>query len=84
MASPWLIVYSWAVYDAHGLEALIKRACAQWHQHGELFGAHYEVLRDVIDTVIVEDRGLLTRHVGADLPPGALEGWLGESLRQLH
>jgi hypothetical protein len=42
LPTPWLMVLSWQVYDAHGLEAQAKRACAQWRQRGEMFAAPHE------------------------------------------
>lgn len=84
MATPWLIVFSWSVYDAHGLEARAKGACAPWHQHGELFAAHFDVLRAAVDAAIAEDRALLERHVGASFAPGILAEWLGEVACHAH
>ncbi len=84
MATPWLIVFSWSVYDAHGLEARAKRACAPWLQHGELFAAHFDRLRAAVDTAIAEDRALLERHVGASFAPGILDEWLGEVACEAH
>lgn len=84
MATPWLIVYSWTVYDAHGLEAAAKRACAPWHQRGELFAAHFDVLCATVDAAIAEDRALLERHIGKGFTPGALAAWLGEVAGRQH
>lgn len=82
LPTPWLIVYSWEVYDAHGLEAQVKRACAQWHQHGEMFGAHFDTLRDAVDAVVSSDVARLGQHVLASLP--GMEGWPGEVVRHAH
>ncbi|MEX3983989.1 hypothetical protein AB4Y45_33930 [Paraburkholderia sp. EG287A] len=84
LPTPWLIVHSWQVYDAYGLEAQAKRACAQWHQQGEMFAAHHESLRGTVDRIIAEDRRLLEQHVGASLAPGALDTWLGDAQRIQH
>ena len=84
MATPWLIVFSWSVYDAHGLEARAMRVCAPWHQRGELFAAHFDVMRAAVDAAITEDRALLERHIGASFAPGILAEWLGEVASQAH
>jgi hypothetical protein len=84
MATPWLIVFSWSVYDAHGLEARAHRACASWHRHGELFAGPFCALRAAVDAAIAEDRTLLERHVGVSFAPGALDAWLGEVACEAH
>lgn len=82
LPTPWLIVCSWQVYDAHGLEAQAKRACAQWRQRGEMFAAHFDALREAVDAVVASDRALLEKHVLAGLP--GLAGWPGDVTRCGH
>ena len=79
LPTPWHVVHSWQVYDAHGLEAQAKRACAQWHQRGEMFAVHHASLRSVVEHVIAKDRCLLEQHVGAGLAPGVLAELLGDA-----
>jgi hypothetical protein len=82
LPTPWLIAFSWQVYDAHGLEAQAKRACAQWREHGEMFGAPLNTLRDTVDEVVARDQTLLDTHLRACLP--GLDGWPGEVARRSH
>lgn len=82
LPTPWLIVYSWQVYDAHGLEAQAKRACAQWRQRGEMFAAPLDGMRDTVDAVVANDKALLAKHVLAGLP--GFEGWPGDVVRRAH
>jgi hypothetical protein len=79
LPTPWFIVSSWSVYDAHGLEARAKRACAQWRQHGEMYGAPFAALHDTIEQAIAQDEALLKSQVLSALP--GLEGWPGAVVR---
>lgn len=82
--TPWLAVASWGVYDAHGLEALAHRACAQWHVQGELFNAPYAELMTRVSQCIVDDRARLERCIGRQLMPGAMDDFLGSVVCQIH
>ena len=57
--TPWEPIQTWAVYDAHGLEALVHRAChLDWLQ-GELFGSSPAALASAVDAVIARDLQML-------------------------
>lgn len=69
VATPWVALASWRVHDAHGLEALVHRACAPWCLKGELFEAPKEELQSAIEALIALDRQQLSRALGVFLPP---------------
>lgn len=68
--TPWVAYHTWAVHDAHGVEALAHRACRRWmvdlqlKVRSEMFGAPAEVLQRTITDVIQRDR----EQLGARLP----------------
>lgn len=64
VATPWVAVASWSVYDAHGLEAMAHKACQSWQVKGELFQVPFEVLRATVDAVVQEDARLLAAELG--------------------
>lgn len=74
--TPWVPYQTWAVYDAHGVEALAHRACHQWmvelqrKVRSELFGAPAEVLQRTIAQVIAQDRAHLISNLAMYLPAG--------------
>ncbi len=84
VATPWVPVASWSVYDAHGLEALAHRACAPLQVKGELFQAPYAELMARVSNCIVEDRARLERCIGRKLMPGALDEMLGSVVCLCH
>lgn len=72
--TPWVAYHTWAVHDAHGVEALAHRACHRWmvdlqlKVRSEMFGAPAEVLQQIIATVIDQDRAQLRANLGSFLP----------------
>lgn len=82
--TPWLAIASWAVYDAHGLEALAHRACAKWHITGEMFQAPYQDLIQCINECIDADRERLAQYLGRHLMPDLLDDLLGGVSCQIH
>jgi len=82
VATPWVAAHSWAVHDAHGLEALAHRACEQWRSLGskELFHASFDVLVDIVNETVQNDSEKLAAGLAIFLPtaftalkPGSLQ-----------
>lgn len=72
--TPWVPYQTWAVHDAHGLEALAHRACGRWLAQGELFRAPAEILQRTIEAAVAQDRVRLNTHLSRFL------SWNSETL----
>jgi len=72
VATPWVAAHSWAVHDAHGLEALAHRACEHWRveKEKELFHAGADILIETVDEVVRADRERLKAALTWYLPTG--------------
>lgn len=72
--TPWVPYHTWAVHDAHGLEAQAHRACSQWmvdiqlKVKSEMFGAPAQELMRVVGDVVAADIARLTASLGLFLP----------------
>jgi hypothetical protein len=66
--TPWVPYHTWAVHDAHGLEALAHRACGRWLATGEMFHAPAEVLQRAVNDIVMADSVRLTACLGLFLP----------------
>lgn len=73
LVTPWVAVGSWWVYDAHGLEAKVLKACADWLVKGEIFGAASEVLTAKVEHLLALDLAAVRQQLTPLLLPGELE-----------
>lgn len=76
LPTKWVPVLSWEVYDAFGLEALVKRACRHWRAQGEMYEITYDKLEATVDTVIAEDKHRLQQGLRHTFAPD----WLASKL----
>jgi hypothetical protein len=74
LPTPWVDAKIWEVYDAHGLEALVHRACSQWRSldDKELFHAPFDVLVGIVDEIVQGDRNRLVEQLSLYLPQSRL------------
>lgn len=61
MLTAWHALHTWEVYDAHGLEALVHKACAPHRVKGELFSGHPRELLIIIDSIFTKDAATLNQ-----------------------
>lgn len=83
VATPWVLYQTWAVHDAHGLEALAHRACERWLVKGELFHAPAEVLARTVERVVTDDTEKLCACLHEYLPTQGLFALYGDRKNHL-
>lgn len=80
---PWVAVTVWQVYDAHGLEAKVHAACAEFQIKNELFQAPWATLSARVQSCLDRDASLI-QHYLAPLVGVDATAWATTNLCSVH